>query len=54
MPDSGTTTILIQICIGVATVAAIRTDVGWLKQGYKELKERVTKLENKDHVKHSG
>lgn len=46
--------IIIQIGVGVATVAAVRTDVGWLKQGMKELKERVTKLENKNHVKHSG
>ncbi|MBE0353660.1 hypothetical protein PPHE_a2804 [Pseudoalteromonas phenolica O-BC30] len=38
----------------MTTVAAVRTDVGWLKQGMKELKERVTKLENKNHVKHSG
>ena len=54
MPDLATIAILIQIGVGVATVAAVRTDVGWLKQGMKELKERVTKLENKNHVKHSG
>ncbi|KZN47067.1 hypothetical protein N482_10770 [Pseudoalteromonas luteoviolacea NCIMB 1942] len=38
MPDTATIVTLIQI--GVETVAAVRTDVGWLKQGMKELKEQ--------------